>query len=139
MSQRRQFRRDRKDIQQKKHYELNLNAKSQNAVQDLEKKAAAVARLAEEKRQLEKAVSHLEEDINGFKDQVGKMNVDKDRMSGEAELQAQDLQALEEKCTHLTLQKCKLEDQHQATLIKLDAECKAHENLQVRSIFIPTL
>ena len=82
-------------------------------------------------QQLEKAVSHLEEDINGFKDQVGKMNVDKDRMSGEAELQAQDLQALEEKCTHLTLQKCKLEDQHQATLIKLDAECKAHENLQV--------
>ena len=117
----------------------NMQFQIDTMQQDLEKKAAAVARLAEEKRQLEKAVSHLEEDINGFKDQVGKMNVDKDRMSGEAELQAQDLQALEEKCTHLTLQKCKLEDQHQATLIKLDAECKAHENLQVRSIFIPTL
>ena len=43
----------------------------------------------------------------------------------------QDLQALEEKCTHLTLSRCKLEEEHQATLIKLDTETKAHENLIV--------
>ena len=50
----------------------------------------------------------------------------------------QDLQALEEKCTHLTLSRCKLEEEHQATLIKLDTETKAHENLIV-SFFLDVL
>ena len=44
---------------------------------------------------------------------------------------SQDLTALEEKSTSLMLAKCKLEEDLQSTLIKLDAETKAHENLQV--------
>ena len=99
--------------------------------EELNKKAERLARLTEEKRQLEKQLSHLEEEITGFKDTVVKLNHDKDRQSNEAELMNQDLQSLEEKCTHLTLSRCKLEEEHQATLIKLDTETKAHENLTV--------
>ena len=68
-------------------------------------------------------------------DHVVKLNHDKDRQSNEAELMNQDLQALEEKCTHLTLSRCNLEEQHQATLIKLDTETKAHENLIVSFVY----
>ena len=103
----------------------------EQAQEELNKKAERLARLTEEKRQLEKQLSHLEEEIGGYKDTVVKLNHDKDRQSNEAELMNQDLQALEEKCTHLTLSRCKLEEEHQATLIKLDTETKAHENLTV--------
>jgi len=58
-----------------------------------------------------------------------KMNIEKEKNLSEQELVNADLASLEEKCSNLSLSKQNLEEKIHETLIKLDSETKARENL----------
>ncbi|CBY20534.1 unnamed protein product [Oikopleura dioica] len=96
---------------------------------DLKKAQETVERMKGERKQLEKQMASLEEDISEFKDRMTKMNIEKEKNLSEQELVNADLTSLEEKCSNLSLSKQNLEEKIHETLIKLDSETKARENL----------
>ena len=107
----------------------NMNAQIQALEDKLKAKEEECDKLTADRRGLEKQISHLEEDVSMFKDQISKMANEKEKLLSESELVGSDLSSLEEKCSSLTFAKQKLDEVHHETLMKLDSETKARENL----------